>query len=198
MKKIKCPVCGKETEPVLVKLTVNDPIMCACYECGNTFELTYDLYYGKTRESKKSKKSKQDNRTQGGRFEQELAQKLYEAGFWAHVIQQNKAGQPADIICCKGLYSALIDAKLRSTEGGFPLRRVEENQRYAMKRFTDRTGNACWFAVKLADGEIHMISSLFVFDMIQHDRSAISEDFIRGYTMTFDKWLDEVIERRAR
>ena len=42
-----------------------------------------------------------------------------------------------------------------------------------------------------------MISSLFVFDMIQHDHSAISDDFIRGYTMTFDQWLDEVSERRV-
>ena len=43
-------------------------------------------------------KNKTDNRSVGGRFEQELARKLADAGFWVHVLQQNKAGQPADII----------------------------------------------------------------------------------------------------
>lgn len=132
---------------------------------------------------------KTDNRSVGGRFEQELAQKLAGAGFWVHVLQQNKSGQPADIIAAKGNYFTLIDAKLRSVKGGFPLRRVEENQRYAMKRFAERTGQICWFAVRLPDGEIHMLSSLFVFDMIRHKFSSIEEEFIRKYTLGINEWL---------
>ena len=39
-----------------------------------------------------------NNKTSGNRFEQDFANLLAEHGFWAHVMQQNKAGQPADII----------------------------------------------------------------------------------------------------
>ena len=42
--------------------------------------------------------TKADNRTTGGRFEQEFAELLARNGFWAHVMQQRKEGQPADII----------------------------------------------------------------------------------------------------
>lgn len=132
---------------------------------------------------------KTDNRTNGGRFEQELARKLADAGFWVHVLQQNKAGQPADIIVASRDYHTLIDAKVISTAEGFPLRRVEENQRYAMKRFAERTGQMCWFAVRLPDGEIHMLSSRFVFDMIRHKFSSIEEEFIRKYTLGINEWL---------
>ena len=51
---------------------------------------------------------KTDNRSRGGRFEQEMAEKLAENGFWCHVMQQNKAGQPADLIAVKGRYHTLI------------------------------------------------------------------------------------------
>ena len=78
---------------------------------------------------------KNDNRTIGGRFEQEFAEMLGNAGFWAHVLQQNKAGQPADIIASKGSYTTLIDAKVVSGNKGFPLYRVEDNQRTAMTLF---------------------------------------------------------------
>ena len=138
---------------------------------------------------------KTDNRSVGGRFEQELAQKLADAGFWVHVLQQNKAGQPADIICSKGSYTTLIDCKVISNDAGFPLRRVEENQQHAMKLFESRTKRPCWFAVKLPDGDIHLISSTFLFDMIGSNHTSISEKFIREYTYGFDEWLKEANER---
>ena len=78
---------------------------------------------------------KTDNRTNGGRFEQELAEILFKHGFWAHVMQQNKAGQPADLIAVRGKFHTLIDGKVISDNNGFPFSRIEENQRSAMKMF---------------------------------------------------------------
>ena len=52
-----------------------------------------------------------DNRTTGNRFEQELSDILAEHGFWVHVMQQNKAGQPADIVAMRGRFHTLIDCK---------------------------------------------------------------------------------------
>ena len=134
------------------------------------------------------------NRASGNRFEQELAEILAENGFWVHLLQQNKAGQPADIIAIKRSYATLIDCKVISTRKGFPLSRVEENQRFAMTRFTERTGNPCWFAVRFPDGKVHMISSNFIFSMIGNE-SGISEEFIRNYTKSFADWLMDVYER---
>lgn len=132
---------------------------------------------------------KTDNRTIGGRFEQELAQKLSDAGFWVHVLQQNKAGQPADIIASKGSYTTLIDAKVVSGNNGFPLYRVEDNQRSAMTLFEKRTGQSCWFAIKLPNEEIYMVRSKQLFNMIDFGCKSLSEKKIREDFSPYDKWL---------
>ena len=100
---------------------------------------------------------KTDNRTTGGRFEQELSHILAENGFWVHVMQQNKAGQPADLIAVKGRFHTLIDCKV-CENGYFPFDRIEENQRSAMKMFFRKTGELCYFALKMPDGEIRMVN----------------------------------------
>ena len=41
------------------------------------------------------------NKKLGNSFEEEFAELLYEHGFWVHLLQQNAAGQPADIIATK-------------------------------------------------------------------------------------------------
>lgn len=101
---------------------------------------------------------KTDNRSTGGRFEQEFAELLDRHGFWCHVLQQNKSGQPADIIAVKGRFHCLIDCKVVSTKKGFVLDRAEENQRLAMRKFRERCGFSGWFAVKFPNGEIRMMS----------------------------------------
>lgn len=132
---------------------------------------------------------KTDNRSVGGRFEQEFAQKLSEAGFWVHVLQQNKSGQPADIIAAKRFYSTLIDAKLVSDNNGFPLYRVEDNQRMAMTMFASRTGRTSWFAIKLPDEEIYMVPAQVVFEMIDNGNKSISEKTLREEMLTYKRWL---------
>ncbi len=139
---------------------------------------------------------KTDNRTNGGRFEQELAGYLYGAGFWVHVLQQNKAGQPADIIAAWRQYTTLIDCKVISNDRGFPLRRVEENQRYAMARFSASTGYMCWFAMKLPDDDdsVYMISNMEIKRRIRDGEKTISEEDIRK-AYTLKDWICEVQER---
>ena len=130
------------------------------------------------------------NKSNGNRFEQELAERLSSYGVWVHVLQQNKAGQPADLIVCKGLYATLIDCKVISNDRGFPLRRVEENQRYAMHRFTETTGRMCWFAMKLPDESVHFLSSMAVFTLFYGSEKSISEADIRRYSIPLQKWID--------
>lgn len=133
---------------------------------------------------------KTDNRSAGGRFEQELAEKLAEGGFWCHVLQQNKAGQPADIIAVKGKFHTLIDCKVISDNKGFPTSRAEENQRLAMTAFHKIGKEMCYFALKLPDGSIYFLP-FTVIRTVEHElrQRTISEKVIREHLMTLESWL---------
>ena len=128
------------------------------------------------------------NKSSGNRFEQEFAEFLDGHGFWCHVLQQNKSGQPADIIAVKGNYHCLIDCKEVSTSKGFVLTRAEENQRLAMKKFADRGKQVCWFAVKYPDGTIRMMSINSVLMAEKQGVKAISE-LLSEQFMTAEEWV---------
>lgn len=131
---------------------------------------------------------KTDNRSNGGRFEQEMSKRLADAGFWCHVLQQNKAGQPADIIAVKGALHTLIDCKVISDDRGFPLKRIEENQRHAMAAFSRKAKENCWFAMRLPDGSVWMVSFSRLMLAEAHGKKRITENEIRE-KWPLDEWL---------
>lgn len=132
---------------------------------------------------------KTDNRTTGGRFEQELSQVLAEHGFWVHVMQQNKAGQPADIIAVKGKFHTLIDCKV--CDGGFfSFDRIEDNQRSAMKLFFRRGGELSYFALKLPDGSVRMVSLERCETLKGRGKKRIFEADMTKETWNIDDWLE--------
>ena len=135
--------------------------------------------------------TKTDNRSNGGRFEQELSHKLAEAGFWVHVLQQNRSGQPADIIAIKGQFHTLIDCKVISDAKGFPFERIEENQRMAMKTFQQKCGELCYFALKLPDESVWMISLERMQTLQNRGKRRLSDDDIRNtQAWSLEKWLE--------
>ena len=130
------------------------------------------------------------NKREGNRFEQEFAEVLGKLGYWAHVMQQNKAGQPADIVVAKLQYATLIDCKVISTDKGFPISRIEENQKLAMGKFSKITARSCWFAFKLPDGLIRLLKSSEVFAYYRdNDTTVIPNEWIRENGWTFDDWI---------
>lgn len=138
---------------------------------------------------------KTDNRSVGGRFEQEFAEFLDNHGFWCHVLQQNKSGQPADIIAVKENYHCLIDCKEVRTNKGFVLSRAEENQRLAMRKFQTRGRSVGWFAVKYPEIGIRMISLKHLLTAEKLGVKAVTEVAAREL-MSAEKWvevIDEVI-----
>jgi len=132
---------------------------------------------------------KTDNRTTGNRFEQELSHILAENGFWVHVMQQNKAGQPADIIAVKGKFHTLIDCKV-CDNSFFSFDRIEENQALAMSMFTRKANELCYFALKLPDGNIHMVSLSRLMTLKGRGRKRLNEKEIQEQTWSMDKWLE--------
>lgn len=97
------------------------------------------------------------NRKLGNTFETELCGILYTNGFWVHNLAQNSAGQPADVIAVRHGKAHLIDCKVCSGKG-FALSRVEENQDLSMNLWREYGNGEGWFALKLNDGRIFMVS----------------------------------------
>ena len=133
--------------------------------------------------------AKTDNRTSGGRFEQEFAEFLYQHGFWVHVMQQNRSGQPADIIAVKGKFHTLIDCKV-CENGYFSFDRIEDNQRLAMTMFCKRARELCYFALKLPDGRIRMVSLSRCETIKNRGVGRISEKDMEKETWHIDSWLE--------
>ena len=136
------------------------------------------------------------NKQNGNRFEQELAAKLAKYGFWVHVMQQNKAGQPADIIAVGKHLCTMIDCKDVESGDSFRLSRVEENQKLAMSMFEDKTDRECWFAIRFCDGEIYMLSWDYIdfyarngFASIRRTQMDMDLDDPEEWVHTFEHWI---------
>ena len=96
------------------------------------------------------------NKKLGNDFEQEFCDILASYGWWCHNMAQNKSGQPADVIAVANDIPVLIDCKV-CTHDRFPLTRIEENQQLAMSLWADRGNYYAYFAMKLSNGNIHMV-----------------------------------------
>ncbi len=127
------------------------------------------------------------NRKLGNSFESELCETLFIHGFWCHNLAQNQAGQPADVIAVKNKVAYLIDCKVCSTDKGFDLRRVEENQVTAMTLWKECGNGQGWFALKIPTGDIYMLPFVCVMGY-KHTRSSMSFAEINEVGKPLDAW----------
>lgn len=126
------------------------------------------------------------NRAIGNSFEQELCEKLYAHGFWAHNMAQNKSGQPADVIAVRNKVAYLIDCKVCSSDK-FELRRMEENQELSMDLWLNCGNGQGWFAIKIED-EIYMLP-IIVLKAYRSERASLSYNDIRTLAKPFNRWV---------
>ena len=127
------------------------------------------------------------NKKLGNKFEKELSEILYNAGYWVHLLNQNKNGQPADIIAVKNKKAYLIDAKVCSFEK-FAFKRVEENQRLSMQMFIECGNTTPYFALK-ARNEIYMLSYKTIRDLISQGKKQLNFEEINKYSTRLSTWL---------
>lgn len=127
------------------------------------------------------------NKKLGNKFEKELSEILYNAGYWVHLLNQNKNGQPADIIAVKNKKAYLIDAKVCSFEK-FAFKRVEENQRLSMQMFIECGNTTPYFALK-ARNEIYMLSYKTIRDLIKQGKKQLNFEEINKYSTRLSTWL---------
>lgn len=127
------------------------------------------------------------NKKLGNKFEKELSEILYNSGYWVHLLNQNKNGQPADIIAVKNKKAYLIDAKVCSLEK-FAFKRVEENQHLSMQMFIDCGNTTPYFALK-ARNEIYMLSYKTIRDLIKQGKKQLNFAEINKYGTRLNTWL---------
>ena len=123
------------------------------------------------------------NRKIGNSFEIEFCEILSQYGFWCHNMTQNQAGQPADVIAVRNMRPYLIDCKVCKNDR-FPLSRIEENQRNAMKLWSNCGNGSGWFALKISTG-IYMIS---LGQLEVHRFKSLSKRVIEAVGLPLEKW----------
>lgn len=67
------------------------------------------------------------NKSSGNAFEHDLAQYMSRRGWWAHIFQDNRNGQPFDIVLAKEGKTQVGDCKV-CEDDVFRLSRMEPNQ----------------------------------------------------------------------
>ena len=127
------------------------------------------------------------NKKLGNDFEKELSEILYDAGYWVHLLNQNKNGQPADIIAVKNGGAYLIDAKVCSYEA-FPFKRIEDNQQLAMDIWIE-CGNATpYFALK-ARNEVYIVPYETIKDLMRKGKKQLNFEDMNKYGTRIATWL---------
>lgn len=127
-----------------------------------------------------------NNKTLGNSFETELSNVLFNEGFWTHLLNANRAGQPADIMAVKNKKAYLIDAKV-CTNNTFPFSRIEENQDLAMDLWRDSGNGTGWFALLLGT-QIYMISH-YVMTAYRDKQYSLSAKEIMELGIPIGKWV---------
>lgn len=128
------------------------------------------------------------NKSDGNKFEILVCEILSKQGFWVHRLAPNNCGQPADIIAVKNQKAYLIDAKFYSTNRGFMMSRIEDNQEYAMTRWESKGNDVGWFCIGTLENQ-WMISHKDLFKL-RENLNSLSPDLIKQYCTPFSVWIN--------
>lgn len=133
------------------------------------------------------------NKKTGSDFEREFAELLADKGFWVHLFQDNKNGQPCDVVAARNGITYLFDCK-NCEKDYFLLSRMEENQYNAMHLF-ELTGNEKGkFALRFSNQNIYLID----YDLIRYLQSKgfkkIGEPGCMEYGCDIETWLENLLE----
>lgn len=98
-----------------------------------------------------------NNKTIGNQFEKEYAEILSKQGFWVTFItpKTTNGSQPCDLIAIKDNIAFLIDCKTSESKS-FPLKRIEQNQREAFKKY-QYCGNMNYYLAIKHENKIYKI-----------------------------------------
>lgn len=129
------------------------------------------------------------NKSEGSDYEKYIAKKSYDLGFFAHLLQGNKAGQPFDLFIARNEHAAFIDCKV-CHEKNFPLKRIEPNQQSAFNLLKRVGCNRCYIVCGFDFEGIVKGSGQQYRDMYL-PYYAIESALAHGEkSIPFDRWVD--------
>ena len=134
------------------------------------------------------------NKAAGTKFEKEFSEILASHWFWVHLFQDNKNGQPCDVIACRNGNAYLLDCKDCETKF-FSLSRVEENQYNAMRLFEMTGNNKGMFAVRFPEETIYLIPYDRMSELKKAGFKRIDATVCRTQGMKLSEWLKEHDEK---
>lgn len=124
------------------------------------------------------------NKSSGTAFECDFAARLSGYGFWVHRLQDNRNGQPFDVIAARNGKTYAIDCK-ECVDGIFRLSRMEENQLNAM-RLWEETGNAeGLFAIRDARNGLVYMAGRNYLEKVREVKSYIRAEALPH----FERWV---------
>lgn len=126
------------------------------------------------------------NKKLGNSFEAEFCDILAEHGFWVHLLSQNAAGQPADVLAVKDGDAYLIDCKVCS-QGKFLFSRIEDNQELAMELWHDCGNGDGLFALKF-DEDVYIVS-LVELRKCRNRYSAMTKELAAYHGCSLTEWV---------
>lgn len=130
------------------------------------------------------------NKEAGTRFEKEFADTLAANWFWVHLFQDNRNGQPCDVVAARNGRTYLFDCKDCQGEY-FQLNRMEENQYNAMRLF-ELTGNSRgMFAIRFGPGEIYLIGYWKLKALMDQGLKRIDRMDCQAHGEDFFRWIKE-------
>ena len=127
------------------------------------------------------------NKKLGNDFEQEVCEIFADAGYWVHLLNQNKNGQPADIIAVRSGGAYLIDAKVCTYEV-FPFRRIEENQQLAMDMWLECNNIEPYFALKCRN-DVYMVGYTTIKELMRKGKKQLNFEDMNKYGTRLATWL---------
>lgn len=128
------------------------------------------------------------NKSIGTQFENEFADILAENRFWVHNFQDNKNGQPCDVIASKNGKSFLFDCKDCETKF-FRLSRMEENQLSAMALFEMYGNEPGMFAIRFPTTHIYLMNFRKMKEMRDTGFKRIDETICKALGVRLEEWL---------
>lgn len=131
-----------------------------------------------------------NNKVAGTEFEKSFASTLAERWFWVHLFQDNRNGQPCDVVAAKNGHTYLFDCKDCQCDY-FQLSRMEENQYNAMKLF-ELTGNSKgMFAIRFKNGDIYLLEYDKIKELQTADFKRINSTVCRAQGKSLEEWLEQ-------
>lgn len=135
------------------------------------------------------------NKAAGNAFEKELAQQLADRGFWVHRLQDNKNGQPADLIAALNGSTYLIDCKDCASDV-FLFSRIEPNQHSAMQLWHDTGNGNGLFAIRYGNGNIYLIYYQDLVELIEQGMKSLGEEMCMIVGRDLEWWMRAMVETK--